>query len=163
MKYRVDNIEYHINDPALFINIIDEVYKFSSFLCNFYPYYKNWFYNTHVEGIGNGRTIIFVRDKNTKKIIGICNLKNTFEEKKLCTLYIDKEYRKKGICSVLLEYAFYYLQTTKPVFSVNSKNYLNYKNIIDENNWNLKEVLGNYYLNGDAEYCYNGKLKRKIK
>ena len=163
MNYYVDNIEYHYKNPALFVSIIDDVYEFTKFANMYYPNYKNWYYDKHIEGIGNGRTIIFVRDNVTRKIVGVCNLKNNREEKKLCSLYVDEKYRKQGIGFKLLDYAFNYLRTNKPVFSVNSKNYNDYKNIINGNDWNLKEILGNYYMYGDCEYVYNGKIRKKIK
>lgn len=62
-----------------------------------YPKFNCWFNKISSE-IGTDKRIIYLafdRFKNEKKIIGIMILKNTEKEKKICSIYVSKEHRKK--------------------------------------------------------------------
>ena len=154
--YKVYNIEDFNDNASLFIYLIDEIYKTSKILNNQYPNYKNWYYDTQIEGIENGRTILFVLN-NKNKIIGICHLKRKENEKKICFLYIDSNYKDMGIDNLLLKETFDYLSTYKPAFSIYLNDYNTYKNIIDKYKWKLHQI------NSDCKLYYNGKSKKKIK
>lgn len=152
---KIYDIEQFKIDNNAYIYLIDKIYEFSKELNVNFPNYKNWFYNQHIEGIGNGRTTLFsTNDKG--QINGICHLKAKDNEKRICYLYVGKE-EKEDIDFRLLEKAFSYLNTTKPVVVLNLDNYIKYRGLIDEYNWKLKGVSFN------CDFSYNGKTKNKIK
>lgn len=152
--YKVYNIEDFKNNSSLFVYLIDEIYKFSKLL-NIKNYlYKEWFYNIQVEKIGNGRTILFVINEYNN-IVGICHLKKNDNEKKICYLYVDLNYRNKGIENILLEESFNYLNTIKPKFTFCLDEYNVYKGVIDEFGWKISQIGNN------CELSYNGRKKIK--
>ena len=152
---KIYNIEQFKKDNNTYIYLIDKIYEFSKELNRKFPSYKNWFYNQHIEGIGNGRATLFsTNDKG--QINGICHLKANNNEKRICYLYVGKD-NKEDIDFRLLEKAFSYLNTTKPVVVLNLDNYIKYRGLIDEYNWKLKGI------NFNCEFSYNGKTRSKTK
>lgn len=158
----IDTIKNYLVQLEEFDKIIDEIYIMSESLNETYPNYKNWFYEKQVKGCYNeSRNIIFIKnDKN--EIVGFASLKKEIDEKKLCTLYVKSDYRKMGNCKYLLEEAFKYLGTSKPLVTFSKDNYHLFQRIIEKYNWKLTEKLKNKYQLDKTEYCFNGYLDKKI-
>ena len=103
--------------------VCDEIYELTRELEKYYSDYKYWLYNKQCIN-DEDRVTIYIRRFN--KIIGVSNLK--LSENKLCTIYVDFEFRNLGIGSILLNESFKYLNTSKPYLTCNKNNieYLNY-------------------------------------
>lgn len=159
MNYKIETIKEYI-DKKEFIVLSDELYDLTKHLNDSYPNYKDWFYNKQLkESLTPNRNILFVRNKD-KQVIGVSSLKNTKEEKKLCTLYIKDEYRNKNITTKLIEESFKYLETTKPLITFSENKLHMFENIISKYKWELVQSAENIYVKGTKEYCYNGKLSK---
>ena len=144
-KYGVLGIQiepiYHISS-ILNEKIIDEIYELTKEIENYYPNYKEWFYNKQIKE--ENRKTIYLRKDN--KIIGIVNLKK--DENKLCTIFIHKDYRNMGVSKILLDETFKYLETFKPYLTCNEKNLIFLNPIIKKYNWKKtgkleKEIIFN--------------------
>jgi GNAT superfamily N-acetyltransferase len=61
-----------------------------------------------------------------------CILKNGPTERKVCTLYVDKEYRGIGLGERLFEKAFEFLQTRFPEFSMKENAFSSYRHLIEK-------------------------------
>lgn len=85
------------NYPVSYVQkIIDEILSFSIQVKHDYPDYKNWFLNKQIPGIYDGsRNIIIAHDE--ENILGFVSLKKENLEKKICTFYVSKIYRKNKI------------------------------------------------------------------
>ena len=154
----IEKLTDYINNPQKLNKIISELYKFTSHLSKYYPNYKNWFYDKQIkESLMQKRDILFMKDK--QNIIACLSLKKE-PEKKICTIYVAKEYQKRGIGTTLLEKSFFLLQTNKPIFSCNQNVLPAFQKIILKYHWKLEEVIKNYNGKKDNEYCYNGKLSK---
>lgn len=158
MNYQIDNICNYINSELKFFKISKEIYLLTKHLNEIYPGYKDWFYNKQIKGcLELNRNIIFIIN-NEDNIIGISSLKKINNEKKICTLYVLEEYRNKGIKKLLLEKSFEYLETDKPLITINEDNLDKFKNTIEEYNWELVEIIDGIYKKSSREFCFNGKL-----
>ena len=108
--YIVESLRNYISTCSddEFKNLADSIYNITDFIRDYYPNHRNWFIKKQLPGVinGNERDILFVRDpENLDNIIGMTCIKNTKEEKKLCTLFVSPEFRGKGIGSSLMEEA----------------------------------------------------------
>jgi ribosomal protein S18 acetylase RimI-like enzyme len=128
-----------------------------------YPKFNEWYNEKIIDSIekrNNTRDIIFmfVRNGSITEIGGLSIVKKTPDENKICTLFVVEKYRKNGIAKELFKESFKYLNDKKPLFTVSEDNYNEFKNLINEFDFELKEVKHNYYANGKTEYVYNGFL-----
>lgn len=156
----VNTIEYSDEDDL--ITLLASIYGFTSNNANYYPNYKEWFYEKLVKGIPtNERTILFIRNKIDNKILGISFLKHDNEENKICSLYVDPNYRNLGFGSMLLSESMRILKTTKPFITISNTNISYFTPFIIKYDWDLLEVKDNYYKEDTQELCFNGTLKRK--
>ena len=160
-EYQIDSIINYLDQSKEkeFYNITKEIYLMTEYLNEIYPEYKKWFYNKQLKGcIAHKRNIIFIRN-NKGRIIAISSLKKE-EEKKICTFFVDNEYRKQGIGDILIEESLNYLETTKPLITINEDKLPMFQKIIEKYNWQLNEILSGIYIDGIREFCFNGHLSK---
>ena len=152
-------------DEEEFLNLAIQIYKVTNFMCKDYPNYKNWYFEKQLSSIKDDeRNIFFIRNpKNKNEIIAVSSLKRNNEEKKICTLYVIKEFRGLGIGSKLIEKSLKWLNTKNPVFTFPDYKLEIFKPIIEKYNWELTEVIDNLYNEGIKELCFNGKTLNTIK
>ena len=161
----IDNIKNYLSEDKKdeFIEIINQIYKMTKNLNDTYPGYQEWFYDKQVKGCFTpSRNILFVKDENGEVIAFSC-LKRTDEEKKICTLFVDPNYRKHGLGDLLLEASMEYLGTTKPLATFSADKLPMLDKIIKKYDWQLTEVVDDIYIKGVRELCYNGKLTKTHK
>ena len=75
--------------------------------------------------------LIKIKGLNPTKaqIVGFCTIKNTPEEKKICTIYINPQFRKKGYATELINAAINKLRIKNPLFTVNENINENFQGI----------------------------------
>ena len=152
---KIDNIKNYLSSPD-FMNLANEMYELT--INNDYPDYKNWFYNKQIKGcLTPYRNILFIKNEDGK-IIALCSLKKDASEKKICTLFVAKEYRNQGLGSLLIEEAMKYLETDKPLITISENKLPMFKNLITKYNWDLTEIALSLYSENEKEFCFNGKL-----
>lgn len=71
-------------------------------------------------------------------------IKDDKGEKKLCQIYTNEEYRKRGICHSLLEESFAILGTDKPKITIPQFRLDEFNNIISKYGWIESEELDSY-------------------
>lgn len=139
-----------------YLNIIMHIKDITIPVKNSYPEYKNWFLYKHVPRLGIDRNILFAVYK--MEIVGVINLKNTPEEKKICTLYVKPGFRFNRIGTNLLKMAFEQLGTSKPLITISDDKLYELKRFILNNNWEISEKLDNFYCYDHNEYVFNGTM-----
>lgn len=132
-----------LNDYNISKSIL-ELYHLTSFNIKQYPGYLNWYYTKNIPRILNGNGESFF-DVEAFQLKGLIFLKNDFFEKKICTLYIDEEYRKNGLGQKLLENAFKYLDTDKPKITIPEHKIKDFSKIIEYYNWKETNIIYDYY------------------
>ena len=135
---------------------LDKLYQVTSCLEKDYLNHKNWFYNKFSKELdGKRREIIYFEEDS--KICGVVFLKNTEEEKKICTLYIKEEYRKQGIGTKLILESIKFLGTTKPLITMPEYKENCFKKIINKYKWEKTQEIENCYSK-NKELVFNGML-----
>lgn len=149
-KFTLSNME-----RKNFSKATNEIYLLTDYNHEQYPEYYKWFYSKNIPRIINGTgEIIFYLDGLT--IAGLSILKKDELEKKICTLLINEEYRKKGYSKLLLESSFDYLGTDKPLITIPTKRIEEFNKIITAYNWQESNRHNNYY---SEEIIFNNYVK----
>lgn len=151
---------YEANSKKL-DKVNDELFALFDIASKKYPGHESWYICKQLRetALSNKRDILFIRSDVTPfKIIAMACLKNTLEEKKICTFYISPEYRKPDIYAMLIRECLCFLKTAWPLITINSDSADMLTPLIDKYNWKLTEVLPDYYQNGLSELCFNGYL-----
>ena len=124
-----------------------------------YPNFKKWFNKVLIENYNfPNKREIFICINKEKLLIDICGimiLKNYKKEKKICTLYIEKNFRNKKIGSQMIKKSFEYLGTNKPLITVPEEEHLNFKPLLKKYNFIETKKIKNYYRKNKIEYFYN--------
>ena len=136
--------------------IIMEILKVTLPVKEDYPEYKDWFLNKQVKGINIDRDIIFAVYNN--EIVGVSSIKGDSNEKKICTLYVKKCFRKNSIGTNLVNLSCEELETDKPLITISSNKLYDYRKIILERDWECNEVIDDLYKLNSDEYVFNGSL-----
>jgi len=141
-----------------FSNTVLEIYNFMDDISEEYRNFFLWYWKKVVPDILNGTREIFIATIN-KKIVGVAILKRKKDEKKICSIFVIKEQRNKGIATALLEKSFDYLKTNKPLISISENKLQQFSSIIKKYNWKQEQVLEKgYYNKTSREIVFNGKI-----
>ena len=114
--------------------LANKIYMLIDFVKMDYPNYKEWFFTRQLPETlhSDRRNILFVKDKD--EIIGVANLLNDENEKKICSLYVKSDYQRQGIGSMLVEESMKWLNTKWPIISLTKERYNIYKPLIEKYN-----------------------------
>ena len=93
--------------------IIQEVLMLSMLVKNDYPDYKEWYTKVQVPGLYTNERNIIIAHIN-ERIVGFVSLKKTKTEKKICTFYVEKSFRRNKIGTILVEKAIEFLEESRP-------------------------------------------------
>ena len=125
--------------------MIQEVLYLSMIVKNDYPDYKEWYTKVQVPGLyTNERNIIIAHIKD--KIVGFVSLKKTNEEKKICTFYVEKSFRRNKIGTILVERAVEFLEEDRPLITIPMDKLNEFIKIANKYNWkitDIKEIIPN--------------------
>lgn len=140
--------------------ILNDILVLSMQVKKDYPDYKNWFINTQIPGVYDGtRNIIVAHIKD--RIVGFVSLKKTPSEKKICTFYVEKNYRRNKIGTILVEKAIEYLEETKPLITIPMNKLNEFIKIGNRFDWEITDIKENLYRTTTPEVIVNGILEEK--
>ena len=126
-----------------FSKALAAIYMQTAYNHDQYPGYLKWFYTVNLPRIFKGEgDIIFYLDG--LEIVSLSTLKNT-DEKKICTLLVNEDYRKKGYSKQILEDSFEYLGTETPLITIPTKRLDEFSKIIDAYHWQESSRTDEYY------------------
>ena len=127
-----------------FSRAVNEIYLLTDYNKLQYPEYYKWYYQTNIPRIlsGEGEAIFYL---DGFQIVGLSMLKRTDDESKICTFFIDEEYRKRGYSSLLLEDSFGYLGTESPIITIPENRLDEFSKIIEAYGWVPTETTDKYY------------------
>lgn len=154
MKYNIREVLYQDQDEMICVR------KILLSLKQNYPNFDQWLDKKVMTQLGNTRKIIVALSGQV--IVGVMVLKNTVSERKICTLWVQKEYRKNRIGTDLIKYAIKELETKYPLITVSENSYMNFLSLMEEFNFQLKRRYRGYYQPGVIEYAYNGLLEENV-
>ena len=122
-----------------------------------YPDYKSWFLAKQVSGLyDNTRNIIVAHIDG--KLVGFTSLKKTEDERKICTFYVEKRFRKNQIGSRLVEKSIEFLDTEQPLITIPMDKLKEFVRIGNKYNWKVTDIIENLYRINNPEVIVNGEL-----
>lgn len=125
-----------------------------------YPDYRNWFLNTQIPGLyDNTRNIIIAHIND--KIVGFVSLKKTPSEKKICTFYVEKTFRRNKIGTILVEKSINYLEESRPLITIPMDKLNEFIKIGNYYNWKITDIKENLYRTSTPEVIVNGTIEEK--
>ena len=126
-----------------FTKAVTAIYMQTIYNNDQYPEYLKWFYTVNIPRIFKGEgDIIFYLDG--LEIVSLSTLKNT-DEKKICTLLVNEDYRKKGYSKQIIEDSFEYLKTETPLITIPTKRLSEFDKIIEAYHWKETDRTNEYY------------------
>lgn len=118
-----------------------------------YPGFKNWLYFTFRSGmINNQRKVIVVHHNG--EVAGLSLLKNTIEEKKICTFYVLPEFRGYGLGGELMSESLRILDHNGVEITVSEERHDELSPLLSASGFTLMAVKPDYYRNGKEEIFY---------
>jgi GNAT superfamily N-acetyltransferase len=150
-----------IENQKMFLKIIFEAYETTDWICNDYPKHFEHYWAKYVPGIFKNEGQIIVA-YYANQIVGLIILRKDGRVAKICTLYVSDKFRRAGIATNLLERAYTWLGTTKPLCTIPNHKLAMFKTIIKKYDWSLTQILEyGYYNKHSKEYVYNGNMNYK--
>lgn len=123
---------------------------------DFYPNYSEWLEKTVSSGIMDETRQIRIL-LNDSKIAGLNILKNTPDEKKICSLFIHPDYRGEAWIYAIFNDSLEFLKTSKPTITIPEPIVKKYHGLIFSNKWENTSKIENRYIDGVTEYGFNEK------
>ena len=157
-KIEIHNIDELIkeNYPLEFIQkLLNDVLVLSMQVKNDYPDYKTWYQTIQVPGIYDGTRNIIIANI-ADRIVGFVYMKKTKEEKKICTFYVEKSFRKNKIGTLLATKAVEYLEEDKPLITIPMDKLNDFIRIGNRFNWQITDIKENLYRTTTPEVIVNG-------
>lgn len=159
----IHNIEELIKEnypPEVIEKLLMDVLVLSMKVKDDYPDYRTWYQTIQIPGIYNGtRNIIIAHIK--ERIVGFISLKKTSEEKKICTFYVEKNFRRNKIGMLLAAKAVEYLEEDKPLITIPLDKLNEFAHIAAKYDWQISDIKENLYRLNNPEVIVNGELKQE--
>ena len=118
----------------------------------YYPGFNDWF-NKVVREFADGRRS-FILAKSQNKIAGMSILKHSEEENKLCTFWVNPEFRCQHIASKLLTMSLDCFEGKEPSISIPESRLGEFRFLIDRRNFVCNNVVHGLYRENMKEYFF---------
>lgn len=146
------------DNHLLFGKLAQSAYSVTDFICKDYPKHFERYWAKEIPRVFNGTGEILVCTINNN-VAGVAFLKKDTTERKICTFLVVEDYRGKHVSTKMLEHAFKYLGTPKPLITIADYKIPMFEHIIKKYNWELTQTMDEgYYTKSSRELVYNGKL-----
>lgn len=126
-----------------------------------YPQFAGWFEGLFDSGfqLKPSREIILCEAEHV--LAGVAILKKDKNEKKICTLRVDRGYRNNGIGKQLMQLSFEWLESEKPIITLHKSKYGQFESLLQYFDFNLEQKNRGYYHLFNTELVFNGILPEK--
>ena len=124
---KIENFSFKDENSGFY----DKLYNLTSEIEKIYPAHKIWFYANFIGNLlkNNKGIIIFAKNSENDENSGIALINK--EISKLCTLFVNPNYRRKGIATKLLQISQESLGK-KPIVTVSETNYHSLKKLFEK-------------------------------
>lgn len=146
-----------IEKPIYYEMIFQFVRKLSWEYPDFLKWYKKLFKN---ENKLKPEREIIVCESNFM-IAGLAILKSDSQEKKICTLRVDKRFQRQGIGTKLVELSLEWLEEDLPIITMHKFKQNQFAPLLNYYGFKLEQTQPHYYSIFSTEYVYNGVLPQK--
>ena len=119
----------------------------------YYPKLNKWYREVFLVGLmQKERAYIIAKDDG--KLVGCALLKKTPNEKKICSLYVQSDYRRRGIGEQMLKMALSELGKS-PEMSISQKNIHFFQPLLERYGFQLSYKKRGEYTPNNTEYHFN--------
>ncbi|QPB41678.1 GNAT family N-acetyltransferase [Rodentibacter haemolyticus] len=155
------SLEYLEDSSIIKSNIQSKSEEFLAELV--YPDILSWYKKVDQEIRKNPENremfISLSNESNAFCISGLMILKNTRDEKKICTLRVGDKYQGQGMGSEFLDKAIEFLGTNTPLITVPEESDKLFSKIFSKYGFEKTEEISGLYREGKKEYIYNGQFR----
>ncbi|NMM94987.1 N-acetyltransferase GCN5 [Bifidobacterium sp. DSM 109957] len=123
---------------------------------DYYPDFDDWFVNKVQPNLGKSRWILIARMGN--EVAGVCIIKATPAENKICALRVFDGFRHHGVGTSLVQYAIDQLGDPQPLVTVPEEFRSQYATLFRKFGFRQMAIYRDYYRSGKSEYAFNGFL-----
>jgi GNAT superfamily N-acetyltransferase len=122
-----------------------------------YPGFNEWFFHKVIPGLRTGERRVLT-SVVSGALSGVAICKRTDIESKLCTLWVSKQARGRGIASELAAEAFCWLGTSKPLFTVPEEHLADFGGLL--RSWSFSQPIAyrELYIPKRVEHVFNGRI-----
>lgn len=142
-------------EPIIRAKYFSELRLFLSILEYDYPFFTSWLDKVFLELNSPKRKIILCLSNDDIHIYGVAILKDTQDEKKICTIRVERAYQNLGIGTVLVKMAQEILNCEKPLITVSEKLICDFLPFLRKFDFKLVSKVKSLYLEGHYEYFFN--------
>lgn len=125
---------------------------------NFYPGFRSWYYGKVVPGVERGDRAIFIVGSETA-VLGAAIAKRSAKERKLCTLWVEKNARGEGVAGALVDTSFRWLGTSSPLFTIPEERMVEFRGLLNRWRCSITQREIGIYRPGKIEFVFNGQLR----
>jgi ribosomal protein S18 acetylase RimI-like enzyme len=142
--------------------LYEDILYLTSSVGDTYPQYSTWFKEKFLPDLKNKKRMYIIAQDKDKKLVGCVLIKNTEEEKKISTLFVHPDYRKKGLGGKLMEQTLSELGE-HPLITVSDRNIAQLTPLLRKKGFHLSAVKKGAYRPEDIEYYFNDQKADAIK
>ena len=126
-----------------------------------YPFFTNWLDKVFVELNTSRRKIILCTSDDEMHIFGVAILKDAIDEKKICTIRVERAYQRLGIGSELVRMSILLLHSDKPLITVSEKLIHDFRPFLKKFGFKEMSKVKSLYVVGQYEYFFNKEFEHK--
>lgn len=134
--------------------LYQEIFELTKPVTQNYPGYAEWFQKTFMLGLYKKERLYIVAQDLNNQLLGCALVKKTPQEEKLCTLFVDKKYRRCGIGRQLLAQTIKVLGK-RPLISVSDQSMPQMQPLLDEFGFHLSSQKKDVYRPNHTEFYFN--------
>lgn len=139
---------------------LDDAWGELSHLEDTYPGFRAWFWGKVSLGVAGGTRRLFTLH-DTRSIHGIVIAKRTDDERKLCTVWVAENARRRGVASALIDEACDWLAAARPLITVPEERMPELGPLLGRRGFVHTASLPSFYRPGRTEHVFNGQLVRR--
>lgn len=129
-----------------------EILELTNSIGETYPEHSKWFWDKFLVGLKTGGRGYIIAEQNNN-LAGVVLFKDTEEEKKISTLFVNPEYRKQGIATRLLQEAKKELGAGC-ILTVSARNMFQLKPLLVKSGFKVFDTKRGEYKPDNIEYYF---------
>ena len=118
-----------------------------------YPNFSSWLNFKFRRNMASGEREI-IAAHNGDELLGLALLKNNSEEKKICTFFVNEDYRAQGIGKQLMSSAVQHLDNSDTLITVSSERVSELAPLLGSQGFALSNSIASLYRPESVEHIY---------
>jgi ribosomal protein S18 acetylase RimI-like enzyme len=147
-----------LTKPGMTFEVVSKMnfsalYLFLAEVAPLYPHFDAWFNFTFRRNVASGERQIALAHHGAH-IIGAALLKKTPAEHKICTFYINSDYRNMNVGHDLMDLALATLNSDDAVITVSAERNAELSPLLTAKGFSIYQSMAGYYRQASTEHFY---------